>query len=162
MVLDPIPQPLPVHFFGSRPQPLTCLSDSRDPFKDTRRSSSMFSRPFSIVIHRSLFMFIHLSSLVIYRSLLRYTRLIVHVKWDWSSVVCQTLLIHSQIRAGLISWIHVSLPHYFRCKQKRLCNQGNQGRCQRKETYSRKVTRRGGGLGSSTIFKKINEPYAPS
>jgi len=25
MVLDPIPQPLPVHFFGSRPQPLTSL-----------------------------------------------------------------------------------------------------------------------------------------
>jgi len=24
------------------------------------------------------------------------------------------------------------------------------------------VTRRGGGLGSSTIFKKFNEPYAPS
>jgi len=23
MVLDPIPQPLPVHFFGSRPQPPT-------------------------------------------------------------------------------------------------------------------------------------------
>ena len=25
MVLDPIPQPLPVHFFGSRPQPPTSL-----------------------------------------------------------------------------------------------------------------------------------------
>jgi len=25
MVLDPIPQPLPVHFFGSRPQPFTSL-----------------------------------------------------------------------------------------------------------------------------------------
>ena len=24
------------------------------------------------------------------------------------------------------------------------------------------ATRRGGGLGSSTIFKKFNEPYAPS
>jgi len=24
------------------------------------------------------------------------------------------------------------------------------------------ITRRGGGLGSSTIFKKFNEPYAPS
>ena len=24
------------------------------------------------------------------------------------------------------------------------------------------VSRRGGGLGSSTIFKKFNEPYAPS
>ena len=28
MVLDPIPQPLPVHFFGSRPQPPTSPSDS--------------------------------------------------------------------------------------------------------------------------------------
>jgi len=28
MVLDPIPQPLPVHFFGSRPQPPTSLPTS--------------------------------------------------------------------------------------------------------------------------------------
>jgi len=27
MVLDPIPQPLPVHFFGSRPQPPTSPYD---------------------------------------------------------------------------------------------------------------------------------------
>ena len=30
MVLDPIPQPLPVHFFGSRPQPPTSLCQRRN------------------------------------------------------------------------------------------------------------------------------------
>ena len=29
MVLDPIPQPLPVHFFGSRPQPPTSQVDTQ-------------------------------------------------------------------------------------------------------------------------------------
>ena len=34
--------------------------------------------------------------------------------------------------------------------------------CRRGKRYSGCPRKRGGGLGSSTIFKKFNEPYAPS
>ena len=38
MVLDPIPQPLPVHFFGSRPQPPTSHLHTNKPTKPTSYS----------------------------------------------------------------------------------------------------------------------------
>ena len=51
MVLDPIPQSLPVHFFGSRPQPPTSLPTppSRHPvFSLSLAPSISLLRPFSV------------------------------------------------------------------------------------------------------------------
>ena len=61
MVLDPIPQSLPVHFFGSRPQPPTSLDDTAVlPLQKSRicleMSTMCLQKSLLIVAHVSCFM----------------------------------------------------------------------------------------------------------
>ena len=64
MVLDPIPQSLPVHFFGSRPQPPTSLPHAKASIATIpyilAASSLALSFPRYIYIHIHICIYIHI------------------------------------------------------------------------------------------------------
>ena len=135
MVLDPIPQSLPVHFFGSRPQPPTSrwlrllgsfkllVSFAKEPYKrdDILQKRRIILRSLRIVATP-------------YESFYQLSLISLCYRMG-----CRSL---SYVLCRFLSWV---------CDIG-LCYQSPKSL----------IRQRGGGLGSSTIFKKFNEPYAPS
>ena len=87
MVLDPVPQPLPVHFFGSRPQPPT--SQSGNQVVNINYTLGRTARPVSINrkyvenTHTYVYIYIHVYIHNIYRIYTHPHMCIVHLEGVW-------------------------------------------------------------------------------
>ena len=112
MVLDPIPQPLPVHFFGSRPQPPTSHLEWFHILSGV--ASYMY-----IYIYVWIYMYIYTAG-TDYESTVEWLYIFVHSQVisypQWNGFICMYIYIcmniHIYIYSGYWWWVHCEVDIY--------------------------------------------------